>query len=113
MTTTLKQAPDAVATNVRQLIAGTEDLLHTIRSEGGDRYRDAIERMDREIERIKDELDNLQDTASMRARRVARRTDRLVHSHPWETAGAAAAAGMLLGGALGVLVVRALWARPD
>jgi ElaB/YqjD/DUF883 family membrane-anchored ribosome-binding protein len=113
MTTMLKRAPEGVTTNVRQLIAGTEDLLDTIRKTGGEQYNEAVERIESEIERMKADLDELQDTIAARARAAARRTDRIVHAHPWAAAGTAAAVGVVLGAAVGVLVGRQLSQRND
>jgi ElaB/YqjD/DUF883 family membrane-anchored ribosome-binding protein len=113
MTTMTQRAPEGVANNVRQLIAGTEDLLDTIRKAGGDQYNEAVERIEREIRQMKADLDDLQDTIAARTRAMARKTDRMVHAHPWETAGTAAAVGLLLGAAVGLLIGRQLSQRVD
>ncbi len=100
--------PERVAANLRRLIAGTEDLMNAVRKEGGDQYRQTMERIEGEIERAREQLDELQDTIAARTRTMARRTDRIVHEHPWESAGAAAAVAVLLGVAIGLMISRSI-----
>jgi ElaB/YqjD/DUF883 family membrane-anchored ribosome-binding protein len=95
---------DQAAANLRRLVDGTEELMETLRKNGGRQYRHAMKRIERDIERTKAQLDDLQDTVGGRTRAVARTTDRLVRTHPWESAGAAAAMALLVGGALGALM---------
>jgi ElaB/YqjD/DUF883 family membrane-anchored ribosome-binding protein len=104
---------ERVAANLRELIAGAEDLLTALRKEGGERYLDAMERIERDVERARDLLDEMQDSVATRARAVARRTDRIVRAHPWETAGASASVAVLLGVAIGLLVARSMGPRPE
>ncbi len=111
MTNAQRRAPEGVATNVRHLIAGTEELLGTIRKSGSDQYNEAIERIEGELARIKADLDDIQGTVAARTRAMARRTDRIVRAHPWETAGTGVGVGLLLGTALGILIARALDSR--
>jgi ElaB/YqjD/DUF883 family membrane-anchored ribosome-binding protein len=103
---------ERVTTHLRQLVAGAEELLAALRKDGGERYDEATERIRRDIGRAREALDDLQYTAAARARVVARRTDRIVRAHPWQTAGAAATLAVLLGVAIGLLVGRSLGERP-
>ncbi len=98
--------PEGLVTNLRQLISGSEDLVNTVRKNGGREYGRTLKRIDRDIEEAKEQLGELQHTLTTRMRSVGRKTDRIVSSHPWETAGTVAAAGALLGVAIGVLIVR-------
>jgi ElaB/YqjD/DUF883 family membrane-anchored ribosome-binding protein len=95
---------DEAAANLRRLVDGTEELMQSLRKNGGGQYRHAMKRMERDIERAKAQLDELQDTVGGRKWAMVRTTDRLVRAHPWESAGAAAAMALFVGGALGVLV---------
>jgi ElaB/YqjD/DUF883 family membrane-anchored ribosome-binding protein len=99
---------DRMAANLRRLIAGTEDLMNAVRKDGGDQYRQTIERIEEEVARAREQLDELQDTIAARTRVAVRRTDRLVHEHPWESAGAAAGAAVLLGVAIGIMISRSV-----
>jgi ElaB/YqjD/DUF883 family membrane-anchored ribosome-binding protein len=99
---------ERVAANLRELVAGVEDLLTALRKEGGERYRDATARIEHDVVRARELLDEMQDSVASRARAVARRTDRIVREHPWETAGASATVAILLGVAIGLLVARSL-----
>jgi len=105
--------PEELAADLRQLITGTEELMKTIREKGGSQYRQAMERIEENIQRGKDQLDDLHYRLGTRTRAIARRTDRMVHAHPWETAGTAVAAGVLLGTAIGLLIGRLMSRRGE
>ncbi|MDH5207142.1 MAG: hypothetical protein OEW34_00785 [Burkholderiaceae bacterium] len=105
--------PERLAASLRQLVTGAEDLLDALRKEGDDQYREAAQRMRRDIERARERLDEAQDTIVARTRAIAKRTDRLAHAHPWETAGATAMVALLVGVAVGLLAGRAYTQRVD
>ena len=94
------------AENLQRLIDGTEDLMETLRKDGGRQYRHALKRMERDIARAKSQMNGLQDGLGARTRAVARGTGRLVRRHPWETA---AATALLVGGTVAVLMRRRLF----
>ena len=98
--------PKELATNLRQLVAGSEELVSTIRKEGGSQYEQAMKRIDRDIELVREQLGELQYDLASRTRALRRRADRVVNEHPWEAAGTAAAVGTLLGVAIGLLIAR-------
>ena len=104
----VKERPEDLASNLHHLIADSEDLMSSIRKAGGNQYADAMKRIDRDIERAKSQLGDMQQNFAARTRAVRRQADHMVYSHPWETAGAAAAVGTALGIAVGMLVARAL-----
>jgi ElaB/YqjD/DUF883 family membrane-anchored ribosome-binding protein len=106
MSDVISTTRDRADANVRRLIDGTEQLMKELRRDGGDQYRQTMERIGRDIDLAKEQLDDLQDTVAARTRALARRADRSVHSHPWETAGAAAGAALLLGVTVGLLIGR-------
>ncbi len=95
---------DDAAANLRRLVDGTEELMQSLRKNNGRQYRHTLKRIERDIERARAQLGDLQDTVGGRTRAVVRTTDRLVRAHPWESAGAVAAMALCIGGALGVLV---------
>jgi len=103
--------PEELATNLRQLIAGSEELMNSIRKEGGSRYEQAMKRIGRDIERTREQLDDAQYNLARKARTVRRKVDGMVNEHPWETAGTAAAVGALLGVAIGLLIARSVFRR--
>lgn len=94
------------AENLQRLIDGTEELVESLRKNGGRQYRHVLRRMERDIARAKSQANGLQDTLGARTRAVARGTGRLVRTHPWE---AAAAATLLVGGVIAVLMRRRLF----
>lgn len=97
---------DHAAQNLQRLIDGTEELVETLRKDGGRQYRHVLRRMERDIARAKSQLDDFNGTLGARTRAVARGTGQLVRAHPWETA---AAAALLVGGAIALLMRRKLF----
>ncbi len=95
-----------VRTTLRSLVAQSEALLSALGDEGAQRYRDTVVGLQRQIRRARDSLDDLQYTATRRARLSARRADRYVHDNPWSTAGGAAAVGAAVGALVALLIVR-------
>jgi len=94
---------DHAAENLQRLIDGTEELVETLRKDGGRQYRHVLRRMERDIARAKSQMDDFQGTWGARTRAVAHGTGRLVRAYPWE---AAAAAALLVAGAVAVLMRR-------
>ena len=62
--------------------------------------------MQRQMRRTRDDLDDLQYSAVRRARKSIRHADMYVHDNPWQTAGAAAAVGALIGAVVAILLTR-------
>ena len=91
MDSIVSAGPEALAANLRQVIAGSEELMQSIRKEGGSQYAHTMKRIDRDIQRAKEQLGELQLDLAARTRAIGRRADRVVSEHPWETAGTAAA----------------------
>ena len=97
---------DSVRTTVQKLISECENLLAELGDEGARRYQDGVTSLQRQMRRARDDLDDLQYSALRRARRSVRRADAYVHDNPWQSAGAAAAVGAVIGAAVAILLTR-------
>jgi ElaB/YqjD/DUF883 family membrane-anchored ribosome-binding protein len=106
MRANVQEEDEGVRTTLRNLVAETEALIAALGAEGAQRYHDAVARLERQLRRARDDLDDLQYAAVRRARLTARRADRYVHDNPWKTAGTAAAVGAAVGAILAILVAR-------
>jgi ElaB/YqjD/DUF883 family membrane-anchored ribosome-binding protein len=113
MNDVVTETRDLAASNLRRLVDGTEALLDALNKGGGDQYRQMTERIGKDIARAKEQLDELNDSMAARTRAIARRTDRVVRTHPWEVAGTAGATALLLGIAIGLLMGRSAQDRGD
>ena len=97
---------NTVRTTVQNLISECENLLAELGEEGTRRYRDAVTGLERQMRRARDDLDDLQYSAVRRAKKSIRRADAYVHDNPWQSAGAAAAAGAVIGAVVAILLTR-------
>jgi ElaB/YqjD/DUF883 family membrane-anchored ribosome-binding protein len=89
--------PDAFMHGLRQLLTEADRLCQDAARTGSHAYTAAQDDVQELVQRMRDRLDDLERTASRKARRVADRTDRTVHDHPYAFIGAAAAVGALVG----------------
>lgn len=96
----------SVRSIVQNLMSECDNLLAELGDDGARRYRDAVTGLQRQMRRTRDELDDLQYSAVRRARKSIRRADAYVHDNPWQSAGAAAAMGALIGAAVAILLTR-------
>ena len=97
---------DSFRANVQNLVSECDNLLAALGDEGARRYRDSVTGLQRQMRRARDDLDDLQYSAVRRARKSIRRADAYVHDNPWQSAGAAAAVGALIGAAVAILLTR-------
>lgn len=95
---------DSLRTALRDLMSESEGLVAAIGAEGAQRYRDAVVALERQIRRARDQLDDLNYSASRRARLAARHADAYVHDNPWR----AAATGLAVGVAIGFIATLAI-----
>lgn len=97
---------DSIRTTLQTLIADSEALLAELGQEGTRRYRQAAKSLDRQIQRAREDLDDLHYSAMRRAKVSIRRADAYVHENPWRTTAGAAATGILIGALLAFLMTR-------
>ena len=97
---------DSMRTTLRKLIADCDALLGQLGEEGSRRYRDTVRSFDRQLQQARDDLDDLQYSATRRARATIRRADAYVHDNPWRTSAGAAVTGILVGALVVFLMSR-------
>lgn len=73
---------------------------HTMNDNGAQMRRD----LRKTLRRAQDRFDAWQYAAQRRARRGMRAADHLAREHPWQTAGAAVTAGVVLGAVLALVI---------
>jgi ElaB/YqjD/DUF883 family membrane-anchored ribosome-binding protein len=89
-----------VETSVRDLLSGAEDLLRTTASYSGAEIEAARSRLKGQLDAVREQTDWYEQSIFDHYRRVSETTDKYVRNHAWQTIGAAAALGVLLGKSL-------------
>lgn len=87
-----------LAEELRNVVNQTEALLQAISADGNDAIGALRERVHSAVDAAKSRLDGLEMRASRSAQRASAATEVYVRENPWTVVGAAAAAGLLLGG---------------
>jgi ElaB/YqjD/DUF883 family membrane-anchored ribosome-binding protein len=95
--TTNSSTKERVADTLRQMVDEANDLLKQTAAAGDEKFDAARIRIERQLGELRLQLDELQDTIALRARRAARMADHTVHTHPYSAMGIAGAAGLLIG----------------
>lgn len=91
---------EKVANSLRELMAGTEELLRSTASYTGEEVERARQRLKGQLENARNLAGSWESTAAERYRYVADATDEYVHENTWKSIGIAALAGLLVGALL-------------
>jgi len=95
-----------LATDLRMMLADTEELLKALGTESKDKIATARPRVEAAVARAKSQLEQMEGAVEERARKLAHDADQFAHENPWRTAGVAAGFGAALGAVIGVLLAR-------
>ena len=90
-----------LAANLRRVVSDAEDLLAATAGESGGKLAELRERVKDNLRVARDKLADADAIVRERARRAAEATDDYVHDNPWQSIGAAALAGLLVGVLIG------------
>lgn len=88
---------ERVAFDLKDLLAGTEELLRSTASYTGAEIEEARDRLKLQLESAQGYAEAWNNLATEKFRRVCEATDDCVRSNPWGFLGAALAAGMIVG----------------
>lgn len=88
------------------VVSETENLLKSLANEGGERAQALRTKLEQSLRSAKDKLIDLEEVVVAKTRAAARSTDEYVHDNPWKSVGIAAAIGLVIGIALGLLLNR-------
>lgn len=90
-------AKQSLAHNLRRMIDEADHLLAAAADTGDQAFDSARDQFSDQVRRMREQLDDLEETAIYRARRAARAANHTVHEHPYGAMGVAAAVGLLIG----------------
>jgi ElaB/YqjD/DUF883 family membrane-anchored ribosome-binding protein len=92
---------DKLMADFRAVILDAEELLHATANQAGEKVSAARGRVQESLRTAKEELQHIESAAVDRAKAAANATDTYVHQHPWQSAGIAAAVGVVIGMLIG------------
>jgi len=92
---------DKLMADFRAVILDAEELLHATASQAGEKVSAARGRVQESLLTAKEELQHIEAAAVDKTKVAAHATDTYVHQHPWQTAGIAAAVGVVIGMLIG------------
>ncbi len=98
----LNAAKDKLTHDFQAVVDGAEELLRVTSTNTEAGYSAARKKLEHSLRVARDELDQIQNAARVKAKQAARATDDYVHDNPWQAIGVGAAIGL----AIGVLIGR-------
>jgi len=90
-------AKERLIKDFKNVVADTEDLLRATASQTGEKVAGVRAKLEERLETTKQQLIELEEGLVEKSKAAALATDELVHEHPWQAVGIAAAVGFLLG----------------
>lgn len=81
----------------KTVVGDMEVLLKEATGQLGDKASGLKEKLNEGIHKVKDHLEDLEDTALEKGKQAVKVTDDFVHDHPWESIGIGFGVGLLLG----------------
>jgi ElaB/YqjD/DUF883 family membrane-anchored ribosome-binding protein len=85
----------------RAVVADAEDLLRATADQAGEKAAAARAKIEKKLARAREMLGDAEDAVVETANDAMRTTDDYVRRHPWESIGAAAGAGFIIGWLIG------------
>ena len=96
-TTETDVAKEKLIKDFRSVISDTEELLKATASQTGEKVAAVRAKVEENLAATKKRIADLEEGLIEKTKAAARATDELVHEHPWQAVGIAAAVGFLLG----------------
>ena len=100
MNTTTTPSPngkEGLAHTLRHMVDEADEFLKSAAQSGDEKFDSVRDKFFEQVQQMRAQLDELEDSAIHKARQAARVTDQAVHSHPYSAIGVAAAVGLLIG----------------
>jgi len=88
---------EALMSDLQDVLSDTEALLKDVASEGGVMAQDLRQKIAANLQSVKSKLIETGELVSEKGRFAAKVTDDYVRENPWQSIGAAAGVGFLLG----------------
>lgn len=95
------QPRERLVDDLKMVIKDAEDLLKNTRQQAGEGYQAARARFESTLGSARTSLSSLEENLTETAREAMDTADKYVQSHPWQSVGAGAVAGLIVGLLLG------------
>ena len=96
-TTETEAAKEKLIKDFKAVVTDTEELLKATAGQTGEKVAAVRAKVEESLAATKRRLAELEHGLIEKTKAAARATDELVHEHPWQAVGIAAAVGFLLG----------------
>lgn len=93
----LGKSSGKVMNSLKSMVRDAEKVLENSAQQGSETYQNAKRKLESTLSDAKFALRDLEDVVITRAKNVAADTAEYAKEHPWQTAGAAAVVGLLIG----------------
>jgi ElaB/YqjD/DUF883 family membrane-anchored ribosome-binding protein len=97
MSSSLQESRTRLTDDLGAAVSEARNLLNQAESEVGDRAHQLRNELESSMHRAKTRLVNLEKQTVGEVHDMAHRTDHLIHERPWQAAGVALVAGVVLG----------------
>jgi ElaB/YqjD/DUF883 family membrane-anchored ribosome-binding protein len=91
------ESRDKLVDDLKSVIQGAEELLKNTGQQADESYRSARSRFESTLKSAKTGLSSLEDSVVARTKDTVQNTDQYVQSHPWQSVGIGAFAGLVFG----------------
>ncbi len=88
---------EKLVSDVRLLVADTEDLVKATASQAGEKIADIRHRAQEAANNLKPQLVKLETAVVEKAKSTATATDAYIHENPWTAIGVSAGIGLVIG----------------
>ena len=88
---------EKLVSDVKLLVADTEDLVKATASQAGEKIADIRSRAQDAVNNLKPQLVKLENTVVEKAKSTATATDAYIHENPWTAIGVSAGVGLVIG----------------
>lgn len=96
-----EQQKDQLMEDLNLVIRDAEDLLKNTSNQTDEGFRAAKARFEQTLKNAKAEVQRIEEVVVTRTKEAAKATDVYVRENPWQSAGIAAAVGLLVGVLIG------------
>jgi len=106
MSATFDVARERLVSDVKAVLADTEEIMQAASTESKDKVATIRPRVEASMLRARARLREMEAAGEARARETVRQVDEFARDHPWQTAGLAAGVGAAVGALVALLIAR-------
>lgn len=89
--------PQQTSHNLRHMVDEIDTFLRSAADTGDHKFDAVRERLSMQVRQMRQQIDEMNESAAVRVKRAAQQADQTVQTHPYTAMGMAAAVGLLVG----------------